>query len=160
MASSVVVGGDVAGKQPGPPKRPRERTKALGNPGHRVGMDKDAPILLPGQVEPPKPPRPLKKDGLGLWRRAWSLAHTWLSPQTDVDHLLIVCEALDERAELRALVGRFPEDRFLRGSLRQVNKEVLDGLSSLGFNPTDRSKLGVAEVKIEDDLEALRQETG
>lgn len=123
-------------------------------------MDVDAPVILPGQKEPPKPARPLKKDGLGLWTRAWSLANTWLSPQTDVDYLLMVCEALDERAELRKLVAASPEDRFLRSSLRGVNKEVLDGLAALGFNPTDRSRLGVGEVKVEDDLEALKRELG
>lgn len=150
----------MAGRTRGPAKRPRERTKALGNPGHEAGMAEDAPVILPGQRTPPKPPRPLKKDGLGLWARAWALAHTWLSPQTDLDHLLLVCEALDERADLRKLVAASPDDRFLRSSLRQVNKEVLDGLSALGFNPTDRSRLGVGEVKVEDDLEAFRREQG
>lgn len=123
-------------------------------------MAEDAPIVMPGQRETPEPPRSLKRDGRGLWDRAWSLAHTWLSPQTDIDHLLMTCEALDERAELRKLVAASPEDRFLRGSLRQVNKEVLDGLSALGFNPTDRARLGVAEVKVEDDLESFRREQG
>lgn len=150
----------MAGRTPGPARRPRERTKSLGNPGHRTGMDKDAPVVLPGQKQPPPPPRKLNKDGAELWKRAWSLAHTWLSPQTDVDYLLIVCEALDERASLRKLVLAAPDDRFLRSSLRQVNKEVLDGLSALGFNPTDRSRLGVGEVKVEDDLEAFRREQG
>jgi len=150
----------MAGRTPGPARTPREVAKARGNPGHRAGMDKDAPVTLPGQRTPPKPPRPLKKDGLGLWNRAWALAHTWLSPQTDIDHLLLVCESLDERAELRKLVLAQPDERFLRQSLRAVNKEVLDGLSALGFNPTDRSRLGVAEVKVEDDLEAFRREQG
>ncbi len=150
----------MAGRVTGPPRTPREKTRALGNPGHRAGMDKDAPIVMPGQRTPPKPPRKLGKDGQQLWERAWSLAHTWLSPQTDLDFLLIVCEALDEREALRKIIMSGDADRFDRGAMRQLNKEVYDGLSRLGFTPTDRARLNVAEVKVEDDLEAFRREQG
>jgi hypothetical protein len=95
-----------------------------------------------------------------LWTRAWSLANTWLSPQTDIEVLLLTCEALDERTELRKLVAADPADRFARGSLRALNKEILDTLGRLGFTPTDRARLGVAEVKVEDDLEKFRREQG
>jgi hypothetical protein len=123
-------------------------------------MDKPAPVTIPGQVEAPKPPRPLKVEGMKLWTRAWSLANTWLSPQTDIEVLLLTCEALDERTELRKLVAADPADRFARGSLRALNKEILDTLGRLGFTPTDRARLGVAEVKVEDDLEKFRREQG
>lgn len=123
-------------------------------------MDKDAPIILPGQRTPPKPPRALKRDGKGLWDRAWSLAHTWLSPQTDIDMLLVTCEALDEREVLRKLVMGGEADRFDRAALRQLDKQINDSLGLLGFTPTDRSRLNIAEVKVEDDLEAFRREQG
>jgi hypothetical protein len=139
---------------------PRERARALGNPGHRVGYDKDAPVTLPGQREAPKPARVLKRDGKGLWERAWSLAHTWLSPQTDIDLLLLTCEALDERAELRKAVLADPADVRLRQALRSLEKQLLDSLGQLGFTPTDRARLGHAEVKIQDDLEKFREEQG
>jgi phage terminase small subunit len=150
----------MAGRVTGPPRTPREKTRALGNPGHRAGMDKDAPIVMPGQRTPPKPPRSLGKDGKQLWDRAWSLAHTWLSPQTDLDLLLLTCEALDEREALRKLVMAGDADRFDRGALRALDKQIVDSLGSLGMTPTDRARLGVAEVKIEDDLEAFRREQG
>jgi hypothetical protein len=123
-------------------------------------MHEDAPIVMPGQREAPTPGRPLKKDGKALWARAWSLANTWLSPQTDIELLLLTCEALDERAALRSAVLANPADRFLRQSLRSLEKQLLDSLGQLGFTPTDRARLGVAEVKIEDDLETFRREQG
>jgi hypothetical protein len=79
-----------------------------------------------------------------------------LSYSTDLDLLLIVCEQLDERAKLRTKVwndGR-PDERK---ALRQLEKQIVENLSLLGFTPTDRSRLGIAEVKKLSKLEALRE---
>jgi hypothetical protein len=45
-----------------------------------------------------------------------------------------------------------PKDR--RG-LRELEKSIYSNLSLLGFTPTDRSRLGVAEVKKMSKLEEL-----
>jgi hypothetical protein len=79
-----------------------------------------------------------------------------LSYSTDLDLLLIVCEQLDERAKLRTKVwndGRLDE----RKALRSLEKQIVENLSLLGFTPTDRSRLGIAEVKKLSKLEALRE---
>jgi hypothetical protein len=66
----------------------------------------------------------------------------------------MVCEQMDERAKLRTQVwneGKNDE----RKALRMLERAIVDNLSLLGFTPTDRSRLGVAEVKKQTKLEEL-----
>jgi hypothetical protein len=83
------------------------------------------------------------------------MGQTWISPSTDVDLLLMTCELLDERSQLRAQVmnNNRPDERK---ALRDLDRQLVANLSLLGFTPTDRSRLGVAEVKRQSKLEELR----
>jgi hypothetical protein len=67
----------------------------------------------------------------------------------------MTCELLDERAQLRAQVmnNNRPDERK---ALRDLDRQLVANLSLLGFTPTDRSRLGVAEVKRQSKLEELR----
>jgi hypothetical protein len=139
----------------GRPPKPIEQKRLIGNPGKRPLPETSNLILLPAVNEVPQPTRKLFEYGQELWDRVWTMGHTWLSYSTDLDLLLIVCEQLDERAKLRTLVwnnGRTDE----RKALRQLEKQIVENLSLLGFTPTDRSRLGIAEVKKLSKLEALR----
>jgi hypothetical protein len=80
---------------------------------------------------------------------------TWVSPISDIDLFMMICEMIDERVSLRVQVLRDnrPEDRR---ALRQLDSQIMHGLSLLGFTPTDRSRLGIAEVKRQSKLEELR----
>jgi hypothetical protein len=44
-----------------------------------------------------------------------------------------------------------------RSALRELEKSIRSNLSLLGFTPTDRMKLGVAEVKVESKMELLKR---
>ena len=139
----------------GRPPKPIEQKILLGNPGKRPLPDTSNLVLLPAVNEIPEPNRQLFSHGRELWDRVWTMGHTWLSYSTDVDLLLLVCEQLDERSKLRTKVwneGRNDE----RKSLRSLEKQIVENLSLLGFTPTDRSRLGIAEVKKLSKLEALR----
>jgi hypothetical protein len=103
--------------------------------------------------------RPLGTAGKSLWDRSWNAGRGWLSPQTDIETLLIVCEQLDERVVLRIKVIR-ESDKDDRKALRDLDKQIMSNLSVLGFTPTDRSRLGLAEVKAQSTLEKLRQNRG
>jgi hypothetical protein len=83
------------------------------------------------------------------------MANTWLSPESDLELLMITSELIDERWSLRVTVFRDgrPEDRK---ALRNLDKQLVANLSLLGFSPTDRSRLGIAEVKRQTKLEELR----
>lgn len=142
--------------QRGRPPKPVEVKRMLGNPGKRPLPETSNIVLLPAINEIPEPNRKLFEFGRELWDRVWTMGHTWLSYSTDLDLLLIVCEQLDERAKLRAKVwndGRNDE----RKALRSLEKQIVENLSLLGFTPTDRSRLGIAEVKKLSKLEALRE---
>ena len=94
----------------------------------------------------PEPPEALGEDGLNLWNQAWAAAITWLSPQSDFRAIENAARLADDlslaRKKYRATLE--PNDGRL---LVHLNKSFVDSLSSLGFDPTSRSRLGVAEVK-------------
>jgi hypothetical protein len=140
----------------GRPPKPIEQKRLTGNPGKRALPKEGSLVLLPSLYEVPEPPRPLVTTAAKeLWERTWSMGQTWLSPSTDIELLLMTCEMIDERWNLRikVLQDNRPEER--RG-LRELEKQIVNNLSLLGFTPTDRSRLGVAEVKRVSKLEELR----
>lgn len=139
----------------GRPPKPLEQKRLTGNPGKRALPKEGTLAVLPSAYGIPEPHRPLQKPGLELWERIWGLANTWLSPSTDGELLLMTCELLDERWNLRIQVLRDnrPEERK---ALRDLDRQLVANLSLLGFSPTDRSRLGVAEVKRQSKLEELR----
>jgi hypothetical protein len=68
---------------------------------------------------------------------------------------MMICEMIDERVQLRTQVLRDNRTEDRR-ALRQLDSQIMQGLSLLGFSPTDRSRLGIAEVKRMSKLEELR----
>jgi hypothetical protein len=138
------------------PPKPIEVKRKLGNPGQRALPDSSETILIEPISDLPEPHRQLFDAGLELWNRTWSMGQLWISPKTDVELLLMTCEMLDERVRLRAYVWNNPEAWRERKALRELEKNITNSLSLLGFTPTDRSRLGVAEVKAKSKLEELR----
>jgi len=139
----------------GRPSKPVEQKRLLGNPGKRALPNSDAVIALPRVKEAPEPPRPLLKYGQQLWDRVWGLGANWISDKTDLELLVMTCEMVDERWNLRIKVMQTDDPRLRRG-LRELERQIVSNLSLLGFSPTDRSKLGVAEVKAMSKLDELR----
>ena len=139
----------------GRPPKPLEQKRLTGNPGKRTLPDQKSLVLLSSAFEIPEPSRQLLSAGQELWDRIWGMGQTWISPSTDVDLLLMTCEILDERRNLRIQVmqNNRPDERK---SLRELDRQLVANLSLLGFTPTDRSRLGVAEVKRQSKLEELR----
>jgi hypothetical protein len=105
--------------------------------------------------ETPEPHRPLLRYGQELWDKVWGMGATWLSVNTDTELLLMTCEMIDERWNLRIKVMQTDDHRLRRG-LRELDKQIVSNLSLLGFSPADRSRLGVAEVKAISKLEELQ----
>lgn len=126
-----------------------------GNPGKRPLAPMAKVIQIAGAVETPEPARPLGQAGMALWARAWRSGRAWLSIDTDLELLQIACEQLDERVALRIRVLR-ENDGQERQALRQLDKQIIANLSLLGFTPTDRARLGLAEVKAASKLEEIR----
>ena len=140
--------------QPGRPTKPVEQKRLLGNPGKRALPDQSTITLIPMAEVAPQPTRPLLKYGKELWDKVWDTGINWISPNTDTELLLMTCEMIDERWNLRVQVmtNNDPKDR--RG-LRELDKAIVSNLSLLGFSPSDRSRLGLAEVKKMSRLEEI-----
>jgi hypothetical protein len=138
----------------GRPPKPLEQKRLLGNPGKRALPKPESLQILPRAVELPEPSRPLGKPGRDLWDRVWQSGIAWISPDTDAEILLMTCELVDERWNLRARVLK-TEDSRERRNLNQLTKLLQENLSLLGFTPADRTRLGVAEVKAASKLEEL-----
>jgi hypothetical protein len=136
----------------GRPAKPIEQKRMLGNPGKRALPSNAIEIAM--VRETPQPTRPLLKYGQELWDKVWSMGATWISPNTDSELLLMTCEMIDERWNLRVKVMQTDDARLRRG-LRELDRQIVSNLSLLGFSPADRSRLGVAEVKAASKLEEL-----
>lgn len=138
----------------GRPPKPIEQKRLAGNVGKRP-LPKNTIELARPVKEEIEPPRPLGQTGKQFWDRIWGMANTWLSPESDLELLMMTAEMIDERWSLRVNVFRDnrPEDRK---ALRNLDKQLVSNLSLLGFSPTDRSRLGIAEVKRQTKLEELR----
>ena len=78
----------------------------------------------------------------------------WLA-ETDTPKMALLREALEDYEVLRRVMD--PTDRFSVGLVREARQEVSKLLSELGFDPTARSRLGLAEVKKQSKLAQLRQ---
>jgi hypothetical protein len=140
--------------QMGRPPKPLEQKRLLGNPGKRALPNEQEIVLLPQATSVPEPDRPLLKYGQEMWERIWGLGLTWISPQTDIELCLMTCEMIDERWNLRVKVMG-GDDSKQRRALRELDRMIIGNLSLLGFSPTDRMRLGVAEVKKQSKLEEL-----
>ena len=136
----------------GRPPKPVEQKRAIGNPGKRA-LPKTENYLEPISSIP-EPARPLLEPGREMWEKVWLSGARWISPYTDNELLLMTCEMVDERWNLRirVLKDNSPKDRK---GLRDLEKLIIHNLSLLGFSPADRTRLGLAEVKAQSKLAEL-----
>lgn len=138
----------------GRPPKPTEQKRLTGNPGRRPLPEPSSIIEIPRAIGIPTPDRPLLRYGQQLWDRVWEIGAPWISPNTDLELLLMTCEMVDERWNLRVKVMQSDDPKLRRG-LRELERLIVNNLSLLGFSPADRSRLGVAEVKAKSKLQEI-----
>ncbi|MFZ9893553.1 MAG: phage terminase small subunit P27 family [Candidatus Nanopelagicaceae bacterium] len=138
---------------PNPPK-PNELKRKIGNPGKRPLPELKNVVALPMATQPPTPPRPLGPEGLKLWNRIWDEGKSWISPASDLEVVILLCESMDERTQLRLQVLKGSDWRD-RVALRSLESQIVSMLSAIGFDPVSRTKLGVAEVQKQSALDQL-----
>jgi hypothetical protein len=102
----------------------------------------------------PEPPSDFGLEARGLWGRAWGQGLTWISPASDMDAVVEACRVADDLAIARNRYQATTDPADLRAVVA-ASKRLSESLSALGFTPTDRSRLGVAEVKKQNALEEL-----
>lgn len=144
----------------GRPPMPTELKRKLGNPGKR--RLPPAPMaVLPALLTMPRATAP--EDGHALVQRILDAGATaWIGETDQLGVLGLLADAWNERAELRRFVTQHgygdvaARERPEAKRLGLVEKQITAWLSLLGLTPTDRSRLGVAEVKARTKLEELR----
>jgi len=140
---------------PNPPK-PIEQKRALGNPGKRA-MPQPKEFVEGGYIEPM---RNLQEAGNQLWEAAMKTGEQWIARNSDTQLLLLTCEQMDRRSVLNQLWRGNPTDKNLLMRLAEIEKSIASNLSLLGFTPTDRSRLGLAEIKAKSKLQELMEKNG
>jgi P27 family predicted phage terminase small subunit len=142
---------------------PTERKRARGNPG-KTKLPSPTEVI---EVEPLEHDAPiiLGPAGRDMWLKMNASAH-WLG-ESDSLAVMMLCQKADRRQEIldrletEPLVlvpenGSRAQPNPLVTMLDQVEKDMVTLLSLLGMTPTDRSRLGLAEVKKQSTLEKLR----
>jgi hypothetical protein len=139
--------------QVGRPVKPLEQKRLIGTlrPSR---LPDNAPLMtLREPLEAPRAPEGLQGAGLEFWGSVWRTP--WISQTSDYWLVLMTSEALCEREALRELVLAQPDNPKARSGLRELERQLVSNLGLLGFTPSDRARLGLAEVKKESKLEAL-----
>lgn len=140
--------------QMGRPPKPVEVKRRLGNPGKRPLQSPSLVLALPAADRVPLEPTGLLMPGQELWHRVWTQGISWISPATDLTAVEQACYLLDDLtvARERFRATRDPADGRMVNAFVQT---LESSLGRLGFDPSSRSKLGVAEVKAASALTQL-----
>ena len=157
----------TTGRPAGRPPKPLEVKRAVGNPGKRplpsAPMPGDGLAPFTGIPDAPD----FGPDGMELWGRVWSAGRQWLSVEADYPLIVMLCQAQDEAEDIRRSLNDGSEERYyvvgngqkvtspLVSQLKDLRAQITAWLSSLGYSPTDRSRLGLAEVRTANELDEL-----
>lgn len=95
---------------------------------------------------------PYELEAADIFADIMTAGAPWLA-RTDAIRLSMLRESLEERARLLPVAESSTE---ARKQLRDLNREISEWLSLLGFDPAARSRLGLAEVKAMTALEDLK----
>ena len=145
----------------GRPPKPTEMKRKTGNPGKRPLPILATVTTLPQASE--QAPEHLSEKSQALWIKLRETAF-WIS-NTDQSNLQLLCEKLDRRDEF---IEKLASSEFvlftdkgyayanpLVGMISTIETEITKLFSLLGLTPTDRTRLGVAEVKARSALDEL-----
>lgn len=141
---------ETRGRKP----KPVEQKQRIGNPGKRK-LSVVTPLETHAAQEIPRPHRPLlpgrdgaKGYGEQLWELVWQAGGAWLRRDADIELVMLVCEQTDERTILRNKLFSGQMDWRERAALRHLEKQITMNLSSLGFSPVDRARMGIAAQSV------------
>lgn len=160
---------NATGRPVGRPAKPVEMHRLEGNPSKK--QLPDAPFAGEGlaSVEGIPFAPDLDAEGLALWNHVWQAGRTWLSPESDRTIVTMLCEAQDDYSLIRQMVASGEIPRFyvtangqmvthpMVVQLQNLRAQMTSWLAAIGFSPADRSRLGLAEVRVRDELDELQR---
>ena len=151
---------------------PLERKRARGarvRNGLAAQPMPEAALALVDLAAVPEPPKSLGKVGVAYWGILWTAGRRHLSELHDTPLMTRLCSNFDTIAELELWLGSDVERRWYTSPNGQIvthpavkQIEHLDAqctahLSLMGFTPSDRARLGLAEIRVANELDAFRQ---
>ncbi|MBX3031924.1 MAG: phage terminase small subunit P27 family [Chloroflexi bacterium] len=145
-------------------RKTAEQKRLTGNPGKR-SLPTPISVVPPARLTPSTAPGHLGPAGLRMWEHCRQYAGQWVA-DSDIEQVRLLCEAMDRRADLMARLANdgyvlFTDKGYAyqhpaAGMLTALEAQITKWLSLLGLTPSDRGRLGVAEVKAQSTLERIR----
>lgn len=144
----------------GRPPKPTERIRATARDATHKADGRPLPAVretIVKTVDVPPEPAGLAARGSKEWVSIWTAGSSWLAPDQDVYWVEMICRAYDDIEVFRAQISDM--GLTVKGSMGQVvanpliievrraESQIMKALSTLGFSPTDRARLGLAEIK-------------
>ena len=134
--------------QRGRPPKPLEQHKRTGTwNATRHGPKQGAALAAVDAVDQ----SPHEMEPVDIFADIMDVGAPWFA-RTDGIRLAMLRESLEERARLLPVAEASTE---ARKQLRELNREISEWLSQLGFDPAARTRLGLAEVKARSKFEEL-----
>lgn len=141
--------------RPGPPPRPVELTRRLGDPGHRgVGQAVSAP--LGDEIIAAEAPAALPPHARALWDEVVPILSRWSLRSTDLPAIEAMCMAYARMMQARDVINR--QGLFSLGSTgqmvehpafkieQQASRTFLSYAQQFGLTWVARSQLGLSEA--------------
>ena len=122
-----------------------------------------------GLADIPPAPIQLGEYGRAYWSMFWDAGRRHLSEKHDSALLEKLCSAIEQVALIEAWQGKDVTRWFYataNGQLvthplikqkSELNAQITAWLSLLGFTPSDRARLGLAEIRVANELDQYRQ---
>jgi P27 family predicted phage terminase small subunit len=119
--------------------------------------------------ELPEPPKTLSEFGRAYWLMFWDAGRRHLSEKHDAALIERLCLAFDQVARIEQWLGTDVTRWFYEtanGQLvthplikqkSELNAQITAWLSLLGFTPSDRARLGLAEIRVANELDQFRR---
>lgn len=166
------MGAPKTGAKRGRPAKPTEVHRRNGNPSKKALPAAPVPATALEVVALDSvPAEPVGFDPVAsaVWVQLWRAGRKHLSNDSDFVLMSLLCTKVAERTQLAAWLAEDFSRRFYETAngqivshpavkqIDQYDAQITSWLSMLGFSPSDRARLGLAEVRIADALDQFRQ---
>ena len=157
----------------GRPPKPLEQIRATARNQTHKADGRPLPAVrevVAKTVVVPAEPDGLAARGSEEWVNIWTAGANWLHPTEDYHWVEMIAHAYDEIAHFRSVIA---EDGLtqrgsmgqmvahpLIGEIRRAEATIMKALSTLGFSPSDRARLGLAEIKAQSKLQDMMAKAG
>lgn len=162
----------------GRPPKPLERRELLAKGdglGTSHGGKKKELAVITGEIVADgascevEPPFGLEGRGLVEWEKIWTAGKSWLHPNEDYHWVEQISHAYNDMEEFRRQIaiqgltvkgyaGQVAANPLIK-EVRECERTIRSCLSAIGFSPTDRARLGLAEIAAQNGLQKLQNKT-